>query len=82
MKSTTTVKKWGNSLAVRLPKTIVEDLNLKDASQLTIISNGKTAVITPLLDNQLSLDELVSIITPENCHALEDWGKPVGSELW
>ena len=82
MKSTTTVKKWGNSLVVRLPKTIAEDLNLKDASQLTIISNGKTAVITPLLDNQSSLDALVGIITPENCHTPEDWGKPVGSELW
>lgn len=82
MKSTMTVRKWDNSLAVRLPKSITDDLSLTDASQIVIISNGKTAVIAPLSDNQLLVDELVARINPINSRALEDWGKSVGRELW
>lgn len=82
MKSNTTVKKWGNSLAVRLPKSIAEDLKLADSSQLIITSNGKSATIAPITSAKVSLDQLVSGITPENQHQPEDWGKPVGKEVW
>lgn len=32
------VSKWGNSLAVRLPKALVEDLGLKPGDELEIVS--------------------------------------------
>ncbi len=32
------VSKWGNSLAVRLPKALVEDLDLKPGDRLEVIS--------------------------------------------
>lgn len=32
------VAKWGNSLAVRLPKSLVEDLGLKPGSELEVVS--------------------------------------------
>ena len=32
------VSKWGNSLAVRLPKTLVEDLGLKPGDEVEVVS--------------------------------------------
>lgn len=35
------VSKWGNSLAVRLPAALAEDLSLKDGDQVTLTLDGK-----------------------------------------
>ena len=34
------VSKWGNSLAVRLPKALVEDLELRAGDQIEVISKA------------------------------------------
>lgn len=82
MKTTTKVKKWGNSLAIRVPRHIAQDLGLVSDSQLEISSDGRTATIKPKLGKELSLDEMLKGVTPENVHREVDWGEPVGKEIW
>lgn len=76
------VKKWGNSLAVRIPMVVIQDLGLSENSSVQIISNGVSATIQPSKRKKATLDELVAAITPENRHEEVDWGEPVGKEVW
>jgi len=82
MKTTTQVKMWGNSLAIRVPSRVARDLGLTNNSQIEITSDGTSAVIKREESNHLSLEELVKGITPENIHNKVDWGEPVGNEIW
>jgi len=73
--------KWGNSHAVRIPKTILEQANLREGEELEIRVEHGQIWLEPLR-RQLSLEALVKKITPENRHGEQDWGKPVGNEVW
>ncbi len=76
------LKKWGNSLAVRLPKEITNNINLKENSKLTIdIIDGKI-IATPVKKSKITLDEILEGITPENYGEVIDFGSPVGKEIW
>ncbi len=72
------VKKWGNSLALRIPKGIAKQLNIKEGSKVEIKLEGEKIVVVPKKD----LSELLERITPENLHGEVDWGKREGNETW
>lgn len=72
MKTNSSVKKWGNSLAVRIPSSVIQDLGLSDNSNVQIVSNGLVATIQPKKLNKINLYELVSAITPDNVHGEVD----------
>lgn len=73
--------KWGNSQAVRIPKTVLEQANLREGEELEIrVENGH--IWLKPLRLQPTLEALVEKIIPENRHDEQDWGKPVGSEVW
>ncbi len=76
------IKKWGNSLAIRIPSSVIQDLALTENSSVQITSNGVVATIQPNIRKKVSLDELVAAIKPDNTHKEVDWGKPVGKEVW
>lgn len=79
---TTTVQKWGNSLALRIPKSFAKDIHLESGAAVDIsIVNGRL-VIVPSARPKYSLKALVDGITPQNRHGEFDWGKPVGKEIW
>ncbi len=82
MKTITKVKKWGNSLAIRIPQAVVQDLGLSSESQVQLTSNGKSVTLTPKVKKKLSLDDLLEGVTPENIHQEVDWGSSVGKEIW
>ena len=82
MKTTSSVKKWGNSLAVRIPAAVAQDLGLSENSSVQIVSDGIVATIQPKKRKKRSLDELVAAISPNNIHEAVDWGDPVGKEIW
>jgi antitoxin MazE len=79
---TTKIQKWGNSLAIRLPKNIVDQSNLKEGSEITIIPSNKDIRIKPLLRKNPSLKDLVEGITDNNRHKEISFGKRVGKETW
>ncbi len=76
------IKKWGNSLAIRIPASVVQDLALSENSSVLITSNGVIATIQPQKRKKVTLNELVAAITPDNIHNEVDWGRPVGKEIW
>jgi antitoxin MazE len=80
-RSHTNVAKWGSSLAVRIPKAILEAAQLKAGDELEIELQDRTIVIHAIA-SKLTLQELLDGITPENCHPATDWGPPAGKEVW
>lgn len=82
MKTTATVKQWGNSLAVRIPTAVAQDLGITTNSQVQLTSNGKTVTLKPQTKKKVNLEDLLNQITPANLHDEVNWGKPVGKEAW
>jgi antitoxin MazE len=74
--------KWGNSLAVRLPRQIVETARLREGDPLNLSVGKDGAVVMRPTRRKYRLEELVSGITARNRHDETDWGEPVGKELW
>ena len=78
----TKVQKWGDSLAVRIPKTLAEEAGLEAGSEVEIrVENGCLKIYPPGAP-RYTLEELVAQITPENRHEERDIGPPVGKEVW
>ena len=78
----TRIQKWGNSLALRIPRPFAEESNLHEDSPVDVtVRNGKLVVV-PILEPAISLEDLVERITPENRHAEIETGEPVGNEVW
>jgi len=73
--------KWGNSQGVRIPKAILEQCNLREGEELEILVEDGRIWLQPS-NRRPTLEALVEKITPENRHGEQDWGKPVGNELW
>jgi len=79
---TTTIKKWGNSLAVRFPKHIVKKLALREGTEVEMHGQKRKVIISPTTKVRLTLKEKIALITPENSHKEIDWGPPQGKEVW
>lgn len=74
-------QKWGNSIAIRIPKDMADDLHIENNTQVSIeVVNGKL-VVEPE-KKKLSLENLLSQVTEENRHEMTDWGEEVGREKW
>lgn len=78
----TKVQKWGNSLAVRLPKSVADQFKLRQGSPVRVIPKSEYIAIKPSPAKRPTLAELVRRITPANRHALIQRGKPMGREVW
>jgi antitoxin MazE len=80
------VGKWGNSLAVRLPKGAVEDVGLQNSAPVEISWSADKIVITPVLSKsklpEVDLEKLVKGISAKNRHEQIFDDEPVGREVW
>lgn len=76
------VQKWGNSLALRIPKSFAVETELDPGSEVDLTLEEGRLVITPLPEPEVSLEELLAQITPQNLHAEVDFGGAVGRESW
>jgi antitoxin MazE len=77
----TIVKKWGNSLGFRIPKSVAQLTGVKNGSMVSIGIEGESIVITPLKEEQ-TLQELLSKVTHENLHEEIPSGNQTGNEAW
>jgi antitoxin MazE len=76
------IQKWGNSLAVRIPKTLATEAHLAQEAVVELaVAKGKL-IIAPIKRQKYKLEELVSRITDENIHKEVIWGPAVGREVW
>lgn len=79
----TKIKKWGNSLAIRIPKSIIDNLGLVDESEVEIKQKNQSIEIKPNKHIiKYDINKLVNSINKENLPEEIDWGDPVGKEIW
>jgi len=74
--------KWGNSLAVRIPKNLADEAKLYEGDKLTLEVEAQGVVALRAVARPKTLAELIADITPENLHTEQNWGAPVGAEKW
>ncbi|MCD6453328.1 MAG: AbrB/MazE/SpoVT family DNA-binding domain-containing protein [Dehalococcoidales bacterium] len=78
----TRVQKWGNSLALRIPKSFATEVGLQRETSVEVsLTNGKL-VITPIAKPKLDLKQLLAKVTKENVHHEVDTGPAIGNETW
>lgn len=73
-----TLQKWGNSVGLRVPKPLLEQLGLKEGSEVDLAVEGNRLVIKK---RRPTLAELLAQCRPENRPDPIDFGPPVGREL-
>jgi antitoxin MazE len=78
----TQIAKWGNSIAVRIPKTVAQAAKLRLGDHLEMAVEDSGVVRMRKKERTLSLKNLIHEITAENLHTETDWGEPQGKELW
>ena len=77
----TSIQRWGNSLAIRIPKAFAAQAQLSENSDVDISLDGDRIVVTPAR-RQWTLRQLVERITPTNRHREIRWGDRTGKEVW
>jgi antitoxin MazE len=76
------VQRWGNSLAVRIPKPFAQEIGLEQNSLVTVsISEGKL-LLEPILEPTYTLEQLLAEVTDDNLHQEIETGPTVGHEVW
>lgn len=78
----TSVQKWGNSLAIRIPKPLAEDTRLQQGVEVELTVDRGRLVASPVQQRRYNLEALLAGVTPRNRHREIDTGSPVGRELW
>ncbi len=74
------IVKWGKSLAVRIPKAVIEEARLREGDSVLIDASDGHVRLRP--GRRIpTLEELVAQITPENRHGETNWGADVGKEI-
>ncbi len=76
------LRKWGNSLAIRIPRSVADAAKLREGDQLELEGPGPGKVAAKAVRAKPTLRQLVRGITCENRHRETDWGQPEGTELW
>jgi antitoxin MazE len=76
------IQKWGNSLALRIPKSFAAHSHIEQGSIVDLSLDNGRMIVEPSIDLEYSLDELLAKVTKHNLHAEADFGQPVGKEAW
>jgi antitoxin MazE len=76
------VQKWGNSLAVRIPRPFAADLGIEEGTEVDVAVEDGGLVIRPLRRARLSLADLLGAVDGSNVHGETDTGPAVGGESW
>ena len=78
----TKVQKWGNSLALRIPKAFALDAQIENDSFVEISIVEGQIIITPVVAPSWTLEELLAGINKNNLHHEIDTGLAIGNEAW
>lgn len=76
------VRKWGNSLALRIPKFLASDSRIAQGSLVELTVEKGRLVVTPLTVPEYSLNQLLAKVRPRNLHGEVDSGRAAGRESW
>jgi antitoxin MazE len=76
------VQKWGNSLALRIPKSFATETALDQGAEVELTLENGRLVVTPVPEPSYDLSELLAQVRPENLHAETETGASTGAEAW
>lgn len=76
------VQKWGNSLALRIPKALAIETHLEQGSEVELSLTDGALVVTPARQPTYLLESLLAGVTRANRHGEVDHGAPAGREAW
>lgn len=75
------IARWGNSLGIRIPKHIAEQVQLNEGDEIEISTDENRLILIPQ-KKKYTLEELLDGMTEEHLHSEVDWGESVGTEQW
>jgi antitoxin MazE len=75
----THISRWGNSLAVRIPRAYAEQAGLSEGSQVEFVAEGEALV---LRKPRYRLAALLKQVRADHLHEEQDWGPRTGREAW
>ena len=76
------IQRWGNSLALRIPKAFVQEIQLKPGSAVKLSVHQGKLMVQRISAPAFTLEELLKKVTPQNLHKEIETGPPVGRETW
>lgn len=77
----TTVRNWGNSLGIRIPKVFSAETGISTGSKVDISIESGKLIIVPIVEKDKTLSELLKGVTKENLHS-EIETDSTGEEVW
>jgi antitoxin MazE len=77
----TVVRKWGNSLALRLPQNVAADLRLIEGATVCLFIENEKLIVKPTR-KRFRLADLLADMSDNKKHKEVDWGSPKGDEVW
>jgi antitoxin MazE len=76
------VQKWGNSLALRIPKPFADEARVRQGSMVDLsLARGRLVAVL-VTREEWTLERLLAGVTRKNLHGEADFGPPVGREVW
>jgi antitoxin MazE len=78
----TRVQKWGNSLALRIPKSFAAETRIEQDTLVELSLVDGRLVVTPVPEPAVTLDDLLAGINEDNVHHEVDTGPATGQEVW
>ena len=76
------IQKWGNSLALRIPKSFAIETHLEQGTLVEVSLHDGKLLVTPLSPPAITLEDLLTHVTSQNLHHEVDMGPAVGGEVW
>ena len=77
----TVIKKWGNSLGIRIPSNLTKEYGMSDGSTVEFIQRKEGLVLVPK-NKKSQLFEMLAKVDAKNLHSEEDFGSSEGNEVW
>ena len=78
----TKVARWGNSLALRLPKRLTTSYHISEGSDVEIVEEAQGLLVKPVPGRKFQLDDLLKGISKDNLHTEIESTGPRGKEIW
>ena len=78
----TKIQKWGNSLALRIPKVFADLVKIRKGSDVDISVDDGKLLISVISEEEYSLEDFLSKIDENNIHEEITFGDSVGREVW
>jgi len=78
----TAVQRWGNSLALRIPRTYAAETRISEGSEVELTLKSGALVVRPVVRKRHALADLLKRINASNRHKAIETGQVVGKEVW